>query len=232
MKKGTNPSVILESMTDLFQEGSIDPNDEEFRKQVEKHYNKTFATTSKSTVLSNLREEFVIVHQYQKKIIRLPQDTNKLDFMAVEIKNNIIYITLVQQKGNNASFNSSSLKETLRKMTEFVSTNKVEMYFDLLPDDYNPLICKLPYKVEVIVGMVNAIGECEKQYNNKAIKFYANDQYLSKLGLDKTIVDMDMWVMDQPKYKDHQYNAVDNVKDFDTIYSECLTKIKTKYGFK
>ena len=106
IKKGADPGIILELLL-LDCVKHLPP----FEKKVEvkKLYSDYFGKTSKETIKANVREDIIIKNQKNRFLIKLPQDLKKLDIMAAHLDeiNDIIKITFSQQKGNNASFNSS-----------------------------------------------------------------------------------------------------------------------------
>ena len=130
MKKGATPAQIFGIIYDLMDSGYIVNNSQNFKDTVIKKYNSIYGQTSKDTVISNLREEAMIEFQEERFICKLSQDKNKVDLMSVKIINNVVSIIVSQQKGNNASFNSTSLSKTLEKLSDFISENKIINYFN------------------------------------------------------------------------------------------------------
>jgi len=226
MKKGATPAQIFDIIFQLIEIG-YDLNDNNFRTNVEKKYNQIYSQTSKDTIMSNLREDAMIRFQKERFIVKLPQDKNKVDLMSANINGNVVSLIVSQQKGNNSSFNSTSLSKTLEKLSEFVIKNKIKNYFNLLPDHLNPDLNGLKYEVEVIVGMFSAVGETFKIKNDITIKFLSNNNYLKYMGIsDNDIVNLDYWVFNQFKTLNHDYSAIDNCCNFEDIYNKCILIIK------
>ena len=226
MKKGTNPSQVLMIISDITSENpGIEITTPPFKKMVEKRYNQIYSVTSKDTMISTLREGAMIHHQEEMFLVTLPQDGNKVDILAAKNVDNTIKIVVSQQKGNNASFNSTSFEKTFEKLQNFKDNLLVEQYFHLLPNELNPKVCGLNYELEVIIGMTIACGDTEIIDNERNIKIYSQSEYLKKMGiLSYDIVDLDMWVINQDKIKNHSYNAVDKCHNFDEIYNKCIQK--------
>lgn len=227
MKKGTNPSQILTIMYDIISENpSIIITDPSFKKMVIDGYNKIYGITSKDTIIANLREDAMIHHQEELILVKLPQDGNKVDILGFKVVDNIIKFVVSQQKGNNASFNSTSFQKTLEKLQSFIDDSLIEKYFHLLPENINPNICGLNYEVEVIIGMTIACGDTEIIDDERNIKMYSGSNYLEKMGIvSYNMVDMDMWVITQDNIKNHSYDAISKCCDFDEIFNKCIEKI-------
>ena len=226
MKKGTNPSQILMIMSDIISENpDIVITSPPFKEMVIDRYNKIYGVTSKDTIIANLREDAMIHHQEELTLVKLPQDGNKVDILGVKVVDNIIKFVVSQQKGNNASFNSTSFQKTLEKLQSFIDNSLVEKYFHLLPENLNPNICGLNYEVEVIIGMTIACGDTTILDPKRNIKMYSGSDYLEKMGIvSYDMVDMDMWVISQSKIKNHSYNAISKCCDFEEIFNKCVEK--------
>jgi hypothetical protein len=223
MKKGTSPAT---AMTLIFEGLELGLTENKLKTYVINGYNQIYSVQSRDTVIANLREDAIKEHQEEMFIEKLPQDNNKVDFIAVKIENDLVRIVISQQKGNNASFNSTSLSKTLEKLSELVIQKKYIQYFNLLPDKYNPLINNMKYDVNVIVGFTLACGSTNHIYNGVKIPFLCGQEYLNEMGIySKSMIDLDYWVLKQEKIKKHEYNAINKCCDFDVIYAECLSKI-------
>ena len=227
MKKGTNPAQILMIMYDIMSENpnSI-PTSPGFKEMVINRYNKIYSVTSKDTIIANMREDAMIHHQEELILVKLPQDGNKVDILGVKVVDNIIKFVISQQKGNNASFNSTSFHKTLEKLQSFIDNSSIEQYFHLIPENLNPTICGLNYEVEVIIGMTIACGDTVILDDERNIKMYSGSNYLKKMGIvSYNMVDMDMWVTTQDNIKNHSYDAISKCCDFDEIFNKCIEKI-------
>jgi len=227
MKKGTNPFQIIMIIQDLLDNNSdLDITEPQFKVMVENRYNEIYGVTSKETMAANLREDAIIEHQEDYKLVKLPQDGNKVDIMGAKIENGVVSLIVSQQKGNNASFNSTSFQKTLEKLKEFYDNKKVEQYFDLLPDELNPTLNGLPYSLEVIIGMAIACGQSQTLDSERNIKLFSNGEYLEKMGIHSyDMVDITLWVTNHDKIKNHKYDAVSKCCDFDEIYNKCIEKL-------
>lgn len=229
MKKGTNPAQILRVICKIKDKHpSIDFNSTIFKSKVVDEYNRIYGISSVDTMISILREDAIIHFQDQLKLFRLPQDNNKVDIMGVKQENGMIKIVISQQKGNNASFNSTSHQKTLEKLRSFYDNKLVETYFYLLPDHLNPIKVKLPYSLDIVVGMTIANGDDSILDSDRNIILSSNGNYLKKMGIVKhDMVDIDYWVINHKKIKDHTYDAVSKCYDFDYIYEKCINKLIT-----
>jgi hypothetical protein len=225
MKKGASPIQIIEIIDSLISPNT-DINGKDFKNKVKSTYNSIFAKVSKDTKIANLRETVMIHFQEDRLIIKLPQDNRKVDLMSVKIIDGVVDIRVSQQKGNDASFNSSSLSNTLHELKNFINGDKVKEYFHLLPDDLNPLKNKLPYRVDVIIGMFLAIGTTIKKKDGFELKFMSNNDYLRYMGIvSNDICDLDLWVYNEFNKLGHTYDAVDKCDNFDIIYNKCLSLV-------
>lgn len=226
MKKGTNPAQVLMIMFDIISKNhDVVITSPLFKEMVMNRYNDIYGVTSKDTIIANLREDAIIHHQEELFLVKLPQDGNKVDIMGATIIDNIIKLVVSQQKGNNASFNSTSFQKTLEKLQSFIDNSLIEQYFHLLPENLNPNICKLNYEVEVIIGMTIACGESVILDNKRNIKMYSGSEYLEKMGIiSYDMVDIDMWVITQDKIKNHSYDAISKCCDFEEIFNKCVEK--------
>jgi len=229
MKKGTNPSQTLMIINEIKSEyNNIEVTSERFKNMVINRYNSIYSTTSKDTIIANLREDAMIYHQEEMFLTKLPQDGNKVDILGAKRVNNCVKIVISQQKGNNASFNSTSFQKTLEKLQYFLDNSLFEQYFNLLPEHLNPNICGLNYEVEVIIGMTIAFGETIILDKERNIKMYAGENYLTKMGIcSYNIIDLDMWCINNSKIKNHSYDAISKCCDFDEIYNKCIEKINS-----
>jgi hypothetical protein len=218
IKKGASPAQIIEIIENLINLG-LNINSREFKDKVIYEYNKIFSKNSKDTIIANLREDALINFQEDRVIVKLPQDTTKVDLMAVKIIDGIVDIRVSQQKGNDASFNTSSLYSTLKGLNDFINQDKVSNYFHLLPNHLNPNLNGLPYKVDVVIGMILACGDGVKGNVNVV----TNNKYLEYMGILNTdICEVDYWVHKEFKKREHAYSAIDKCHNFDIIYNKCI----------
>jgi hypothetical protein len=224
-KKGADPSIILEILMSM---DLSNLNSEQLRDEVKEKYSSYFSKTSKDTIKAIIREDLIIENQKRRTLIKLPQDLKKLDIMAVNYNENkdVIEISLCQQKGNNASFNSTSESKTLECMSDCLLNETYKEFFNLLPDNLNPNKCGKKYVVDVCIGMVNACGSKIKIKNNVEIKYYTNNEYLSYLGLDIDIVELAMLIEKNNRIKNHFYDAISECLNWDEIYDKSLNLIK------
>lgn len=227
MKKGTNPSQILRIISDVNSRGIYgDIKSEDFKREVINEYNRIYSITSIDTIVANLREDAIIHFQDEYRLYKLPQDNNKVDIIGVKMEDNIIKIVVSQQKGNNGSFNSTSFQKTLEKLKLFYDDNLVEGYFNLLPDELNPKKVNLPYTLDIIIGMTIACGDDVILDVERNIVQCSNGGYLKKIGIvNNDMVDIDYWVNENDKIKNHTYDAVSKCHDFDYIYDKCIKKL-------
>ena len=217
--KGASPAQIIEIIRFLVDSG-IKITAPEFKNRVKSKYNDIFSKNSNDTIIANIREDAMLEFQEDRFIIKLPQDNSKVDLMSVKIIDNVVDIRVSQQKGNDASFNSSSLSKTIDSLIKFIETDKITNYFDLLPDHLNPHKNGLTYNVDVVIGMILACGEGKKS----CIRIITNNEYLNYMGIfSKDICDIDLWAYKQLKSRNHDYFAVDKCCNFDIIYDRCIS---------
>ena len=232
MKKGTSPAQIFEIIEKLLEEG-CSVKSKQLKKLVIERYNEIYSQSSKDTIIANLREDAMVKHQEDRIIFKLPQDNNKVDLMAVKIENGVVSIRVSQQKGNNSSFNSTSLSKTMDMLSDFINNDKIKNYFNLLPNDLNPEVNSLPYNVEIVIGMFLAEGQTTKKGNRVDINFISNNDYLKFMGIfNHNIVDLDYWVVKELKTRNHSYDAVAICSNFDDVYDKCINKLVKEYGNK
>jgi hypothetical protein len=224
IKKGADPGIILELLL-LDCVKHLPP----FEKKVEvkKLYSDYFGKTSKETIKANVREDIIIKNQKNRFLIKLPQDLKKLDIMAAHLDeiNDIIKITFSQQKGNNASFNSSSESKTLENISKCIINGTYTEFFKLLPDNLNPNITGKKYEIDVCVGMVNACGSNSKVQDGIEIKYLSNNDYLLYLGLEISTIQVAMQVEKHNKIINHTYDAVSECCNWNEIYDKCINEI-------
>jgi hypothetical protein len=224
VKKGADPSIILDILNNNYIK-----NLKEFerKEEVKKRYSEFFGKTSKETIKANIREDVIVNNQKNRFLAKLPQDLKKLDLIAAHYdkKNDIIVITLSQQKGNNASFNSTSESKTLECISKCINEKTYVEFFNLLPENLNPIKTNKNYKIDVCVGMVNARGENIKKYDNVEIKYLTNDYYLSYLGLEVSTVDIAFEICYNSKITEHSYDAITDCGNWDYIYDKCKEKL-------
>lgn len=216
--KGIAPIQVIEIITLLVDSGT-NITEPEFKDKVISKYNDIFLKNSKDTIIANLREDAMVEFQEDRFITKLPQDNSKVDLMSVKIIDNVVDIRVSQQKGNDASFNSSSLSKTIDSLYNFINGNKIVDYFHLLPEHLNPHKNGLTYNVEVVIGMILACGEG----NKSGIRTITNNEYVNYMGIfSKDICDIDSWASKQLKSRNHEYCAVDKCCNFDIIYDRCI----------
>jgi len=224
VKKGADPSIILEILNNDNVKNLIEV---ERKKEVKKKYSEFFGKTSKETIKANLREDVIVNNQKNRFLIKLPQDLKKLDIMAAHYdeSNDVVKITLSQQKGNNASFNSSSEAKTLECISKCINEKTYVDFFSLLPDDLNPNKNNKKYEIDVCIGMVNACGENVKKYNDVEIKYLTSNNYLSYLGLEVNTVDIAFDIYYHCKIVEHSYDAISECCNWDYVYNKCKEKL-------
>lgn len=224
LRKGADPSIILE----IFNENQyLKEMDSIGRKnETKKLYSRYFSTTSKETIKSNIREDIVVRNQKNRFISKVPQDLMKLDLIAAHYdeKDDTIYISLIQQKVNNASFNSTSESKTIESISNCNKLNYYMEYFNLLPDGLNPIKSNKKYVIDFCIGMVNAVGSKESKKNDIKIKYLTNDEYLLYLGIEIDIVELAYQISKEEKIINHEYNAVDQCENWDYIYEKCQNR--------
>lgn len=224
IKKGADAGLMIDLLS---QKEVQNLSNDQRKKVVQKKYNEYFGKTSKETYKANVREDIIIENQKKRFLVKLPQDLKKLDIMAAHLceETDIIKITFAQQKGNNASFNSSSESKTLESISNCVNKNTYKEFFRLLPDELNPNINGKKYEIDVIIGMVNACGENVKYKDGVEIKYLTNDDYLLYLGLEIDIVELAFQIQKQDKIINHYYDAVFECCNWDEIYNKCIDKL-------
>jgi hypothetical protein len=225
IKKGADPGIILDI---LFSDNVKLLSPPEKKIEVKKKYSEHFGKTSKETMKANVREDVVVKNQKNRFLVKLPQDLKKLDIMAASIDktNDLIRITFAQQKGNNASFNSSSESKTLENISKCILTHSYQNFFNLLPDSLNPIKNKKKYVIDVCIGMVNACGCNLKIYNNVEFRYLTNNDYLLYLGLEINTTQLAFQIENQDKIKNHTYDAISECCNWDEIYDECVNLIE------
>jgi hypothetical protein len=137
----------------------------------------------------------------------------------------IIKITFAQQKGNNASFNSSSESKTLENISKCVIDGTYKEFFKFLPDNLNPNINGKNYEIDVCVGMINACGTTIKIQDGVEIKYLSNNDYLSYLGLELSTIEVAAQVEKHDKIINHSYDAVSGCCNWDEIYNKCINEL-------
>jgi hypothetical protein len=224
IKKGADAGLLIELLSEK-EVQSLSKN--ERKKEIQRKYNEYFGKTSKETFKANVRENVIIENQKNRFLVKLPQDLKKLDIMAAHLCKitDTIKVTFSQQKGNNASFNSSSESKTLESISDCVNRSTYKEFFNLLPDELNPNKNGKKYEIDVIVGMVNACGENIKYKDGVEIKYLTNDEYLLYLGLEVDIVELAFQIQKQDKIINHYYDAVSECCNWDEIYDKCVYKL-------
>ena len=91
VKKGASPAQLIEIITTLMESGK-EITSTDFKIDVMSIYNTIFSKTSKDTIIANIRENAMVKFQEDRVIIKLPQDTYKVDLMAVKIIDNVVDI--------------------------------------------------------------------------------------------------------------------------------------------
>jgi hypothetical protein len=223
IKKGADPGVMIELL--LFSD-ILSLSNNERKIEVKKRYSEYFGKTSKETKKANVREDIIIKNQKNRFLVKLPQDLKKLDIMAASLdKNGDVSITFSQQKGNNASFNSSSESKTLENISKCIKNETYREFFNLLPDNLNPNKNGKKYFVDTCVGMVNACGENIKYYDEVEIRYLTNDAYLLHLGLEINTVQLAIQIENHEKIINHTYDAVSECCNWDEVYDKCITEL-------
>jgi hypothetical protein len=224
IKKGADPGIILEL---LLSENVKSLSPLEKKIEVKKLYSKHFGKTSKETMKANVREDVIVKNQKNRFLVKIPQDLKKLDIMAANLdeNNDTIKITFVQQKGNNASFNSSSESKTLENISKCVIDGTYKEFFKFLPDNLNPNINGKNYEIDVCVGMINACGTTIKIQDGVEIKYLSNNDYLSYLGLELSTIEVAAQVEKHDKIINHSYDAVSGCCNWDEIYNKCINEL-------
>jgi hypothetical protein len=224
LKKGADPSILIEILSNK-DIRNIDKV--ELKEIVKTEYNNYFSKTSLDTCKAIVREDIIVNNQKKRFLSKLPQDLKKFDIIAANYNHekDIIEITLSQQKGNNASFNSSSEAKTLECMSDCFINKTYDVFFQYLPDNLNPIKMNKDYTIDLCIGMVNAVGGKIKTKNGVVIRYYSNDEYLSYLGLDINTVELAMMIQNSDKIKNHHYDAVLECKNWEDIYNKCLNLI-------
>ncbi len=228
MHKGADPKQIIDFLRNHRNEGSY--KSPKIRSIVEADYNEYFGNFSKYTKCSNMAEWAVMQqHEGDINLRRLPQDRNYLDLLTwpknVD-KDKKLLITVVQQKGNDASTNTS-FREVMKRISKKIKKG-VEKYFHLMEND-NPLITGQPYKVKGLIGYLLAYPDGKdvaRSSKHKNIDILAGQDYLDALGLqgiDK--VDLSFLIMDQPAIVNHEYDAVGKCPDWDDVYEKCVQEL-------
>lgn len=220
IKKGADPSIIIE----LLSSGIIvSLSEDEKKNEVKQKYSEYFGKTSKETQKANVREDIMVKNQKNRFLVKLPQDLKKLDIMAASFdENGDVRITFSQQKGNNASFNSSSESKTLENISKCIKNKTYQEFFDLLPDSLNPNKNGKKYFVDVCIGMVNACGGKTKYHDGVEIRYLTNDDYLIHLGLEINTIQLAIQIENHEKIINHTYNAVSECSNWDEIYDKCV----------
>ena len=223
IKKGADPGVMIEL---LLSSDILSLSNNERKIEVKKRYSEYFGKTSKETKKANVREDIIIKNQKNRFLVKLPQDLKKLDIMAASLdKNGDVSITFSQQKGNNASFNSSSESKTLENISKCIKNETYREFFNLLPDNLNPNKNGKKYFVDTCVGMVNACGENIKYYDEVEIRYLTNDAYLLHLGLEINTVQLAIQIENHEKIINHTYDAVSECCNWDEVYDKCITEL-------
>ncbi len=224
LKKGADPGIILELLSD---ENMRNLEKKCRKKEIEKKYSAYFGKTSKETIKANIREDIIIKNQKNRFLVKLPQDLKKLDIMAANFdeENDIIKITFSQQKGNNASFNSSSESKTLESISKSINSGSYKEFFFLLPDNLNPDKNGKKFVVDVCIGMVNACGYNVKNEVGVEIKYLTNNDYLLYLGLEIDTVQLAIQIEKHEKIVNHTYDAVSECCNWDDIYDKCISEL-------
>lgn len=221
IKKGADANVIIEILMsdDVKSLSKIDREN-----MVIKKYNEYFGKTSKETIKANIREDIIVKNQKNRFLTKLPQDLKKLDIMAAHIdtQKDIVVITFSQQKGNNASFNSSSEAKTLENMSKCVNDKTYVEFFELLPENLNPNKNGKKFEIDLVVGMVNARGKNIKNKDGVDINYLTGDDYLLYLGLDINVVELAFQIQRENRIQYHSYDAISECCNWGEIYNECL----------
>ena len=222
INKGTDKGMLLEILMndDLRNLSELNRLNE-----VKKAYNNILGKTSKETVKGYVREDIIVLNKKNRFITKLPQDLKKLDLMVAHKDGDEIIISLIQLKGQNSSFNSTSEPKTLESMSDCYNKKTYTDFFELLPDDLNPNINNKKYKVDMVIGMVNATGEKIKENNGVKIKYLSGDKFLLYLGLEIDTIDLANQINNDTRVINHTYDAVSKTDDWYDVYKKCLEKL-------
>ena len=221
IKKGADDSIIIEILN---KPGINELKSDERKKMVIMLYNDHFGRVSKETKKCNLREAYVKINQKNRFITLLKQDGNKVDIIAAHYDelSDTIFITIAQQKGNSGSFNTSSEEKTIEKIFDLIESGDT-YFFDMLPDELNPLKTNKKYKLDFIIGFVVACGEKEVTHDKGGvIKYLSGEDYLLYLGLEITTTELALQISKDEIILNHSYDAVSECCNFDQKYDECL----------
>jgi hypothetical protein len=223
IKKGADPGVMIEL---LLSSDILSLSNNERKIEVKKRYSEYFGKTSKETKKANVREDIIIKNQKNRFLVKLPQDLKKLDIMGASLdENGDVRITFSQQKGNNASFNSSSESKTLENISKCIKNETYQEFFNLLPDNLNPNKNGKKYVVDVCVGMVNACGGKVKYHDGVEIRYFTNNNYLLHLGLEINTIQLAVQIENHEKVINHTYNAVSECCNWDEVYDKCVIEL-------
>ena len=227
MKKGVNLGEVY-LLIDKGMRLGLDLCSVEMKDYVHNGYNELYGSTSRSTIMSNLREDALVFFQEDMFISKLPQDNNKVDLIAAKLDGGRVSIIISQQKGNNASFNSTTLQKTLEKLGHVRLVDHVK-YFGFLPDELNPTKNGLEYDLEVIIGFTTAYSEKVESFRSGSVvvDYYCGDMYLRKFGISsKKMSHLDLWVSKQDKVCNHNYDAISECYNFLQVFDECIEAMK------
>jgi len=218
-QRGTDSTVLLYILKEIIGE-NVFKTKEDIRKETTKRYNFYFKQYSTNTKWNNKREDAMIALQKNKFIKKLKQKGTKLDFItAYRNKSQKIVIEFFQQKGNSSSQNSTSGPATYGNIADCIKNKTYTEFFNILPDDLNPLKNNEDYEIDFFVGYGTAIGHSNSDYyNDVKITTLCGDEYRQKLGLESSDFEISSWILNN--YEDTHYDAVNKCKDWDNKFDE------------
>jgi hypothetical protein len=219
MTKGTDCTVLLDILKNILNENIFNTKEDILNEAIKK-YNAYFKPYSTNTKWNIMREDAMVALQKNKCIKKLKQKGIKLDFItAYRNESQKIIIEFFQQKGNSGSQNSTSKPATYDNIADCIKNKTYLEFFNILPDDLNPLKNNEDYEIDFFVGYGTAIGysNCE-DYDGVKITTLCGDEYRQKLGLESTDFEISSWILDN--YKDTNYDAVNKCKDWNNKFDE------------
>ena len=218
MKKGTSTANLV-PVVQALKDAGYDLALNTTRQLALDKYNDIFAVASENTKLSNMREEILLENIEGGQTIFVDGDGNGLDFIRATILGNRIKFDCVQQKGNSGSMNAGGSKNQLNSFKTFEAENKITQYFNRFEDKYNPFLSEMNYDVELFLGFFLI---CDGTHTwKKDYKVYGGNDYLRKMGVNKSIVQLEIEVSN--RVESNTYDA--GAKNFNEVYNELITLI-------
>jgi len=214
MRKGTSIAHLIDILKELKENGE-DLSNYITKAKAKNKYDSIFKIQSTTTKLSRLRED-VLKENIPIFMLDTDRDGNGIDFITAKLENDTILFQVVQQKGNSGSLNANATKSVLSHLRKFTRGKKIEEYFDKFPDNLNPNKTAYDYEIDVFLGyyLAKGIGKL-KEFN-----VYGSDEYLKKVGIEKSIIDLEIEV--NKRFSDEIYDA--GATNFEEVYYE-LSKI-------